>query len=379
MPSQAVALVQIAPHRQEFQEIPLPVLDEGAGLLRVEANGICGTDAESIDGTVSAVPADGGSPYPRINGHEIVGIVEDLGPNPRPGLKIGDRVAVNPFLPCGKCRACLRGENQMCRSHPLAPAVYGFIPTRHAPGLWGGYSTHIYLDPDVLLYPMPATLDPLTATLWNPLAGAIGWSVLAPGTRLGDTVAILGTGQRGLACVAAVKLAGASMVLATGLTRDRHKLDLALDFGADTVVDVEQEDLVDIAMQITGGVGFDIVVDTTPHTTRPTLDGLEIVRIGGTLVTAGVKTPTMDGFPIGRITTRNITVIGVAGQSNEAYQRAADIVASGALALKRLRTHVFGFDQFDLALDTLLGRVEGEKAINVVVTPTFTADGSTPS
>ncbi|MDR5701594.1 zinc-dependent alcohol dehydrogenase [Agromyces aerolatus] len=373
MTSSATALVQTGPKEQHFEEIPFPKLPPGAALLRVEANGICGSDVESFLGEDRIVPAD--RKYPRINGHEIVGVIEDLGPKTkhREGLNIGDRVAVNPVIPCGRCEPCTDGRMHMCAAGRFAVPVYGFIPTTVSPGLWGGYSTHVYLDPDTVVYPFPADFDPLTATLWNPLGGAIQWSIMTPGHRAGQSVVVLGSGQRGLAIVAAQRAVGSGLIVATGLTRDRHKLDLALEFGADAVIDVEQQDPVEAVLELTGGQGADLVIDTVPKITSTTLQGLQMVKTGGTFVNIGVKEATVDGFPIGRITSKNIRVIGAANSSIAAYRTAADLLIDGRVQLDKMRTHVFGFDRFEEALDTLEAKVPGTKSVNVVVTPTFTA------
>ena len=70
--------------------------------------------------------------------------------------------------------------------------MYGYVAVDHAPGLWGGYAQHQYLAPDSMLCPVPATLDAVTATLFNPLGAGIRWGVTMPGTRAGDVVARLG-------------------------------------------------------------------------------------------------------------------------------------------------------------------------------------------
>jgi alcohol dehydrogenase len=372
MTTSATALVQTGPREQHFEEIPFPVLPPGAALLRVEANGICGSDAEAFLGEDRNVPAD--RKYPRINGHEIVGVIEEMGPsvNYRKGLKVGDRVAVNPVIPCGKCGSCTDGRMHMCSAGRFDVPVYGFVPTTVGPGLWGGYSTHVYIDPDAILYPFPDDFDPLTATLWNPLGGAIQWSVMTPGHKVGQSVVVLGSGQRGLAIVAAQRAVGSGLIVATGLTRDQHKLELAREFGANVVVDVEKQDPVEAVMELTGGQGVDLVIDTVPKTTATTLQGLEMVKTGGTLVNIAVKAPTVDAFPIGRITTKNIRVIGAANSSIAAYQTAADMLISGQVVLDKMRTHVFGFDRFEEALDTLEAKNPGTRSVNVVVTPTFT-------
>ncbi|MEU6230415.1 zinc-binding dehydrogenase [Streptomyces sp. NPDC047042] len=378
MATSATALVQTGPRAVEFQEIPLPKLEAGAALLRVEANGICASDLDAFAGHGGGMDPSYKEQYPRINGHEIVGVIEELGPPSadRAGLKVGDRVAVNPWLACGSCPGCRRGDPQFCTGMDFRPSCYGFIPTWVGPSLWGGYSTHVYIHPRTILYPFPQEIDPLDAALWNPLSNGIQWAVLDAGVRLGSRVAILGSGQRGLASVAAAKAAGAGLVVSTGLTSDRHKLDMALRLGADAVFDVQTSDFVSEARALTGGQGFDVVIDTTPGAEQPVLDGIDILRTGGTFASAGIKGHTLGRFPIDLITVKGIRMIGVLGSSHQAMQMAADLVISRTLPLGELRTHVFGFDEFPRALEVLEGKIPEEQAINVVVTPTFTESSS---
>ena len=118
--------------------------------------------------------------------------------------------------------------------------MYGLIPADRAPGLWGGDAEFQYLAPDSMLLPVPDTLDPVVATLFNPLGAGIRWAVTVPETAPGAVVAVLGPGVRGLSAVAAVKEAGAAFVIVTGRgPHDAPRLATATDFGAALTVDVE--------------------------------------------------------------------------------------------------------------------------------------------
>ncbi len=374
----ATALVQTAPGNMEFQEIPLPDLSPGSLLVRVEANGLCHTDVDQFDASDSFT-ADDPHRFPRILGHEIVGVIESMGdPTPfREGLAIGDRVAINPFNGCESCPACRRGDRMDCSGWPTFNNVYGAIPTTYGPGLWGGYSTHVYVEPLGIVYPFPARVSALDASLWNLLAGGIQWGVMNSGLQLGAKVAVLGCGQRGLAVIAAVKAAGAGVIMTSGLARDRLKLDLARDFGADLAVDIEHESLLDAAHGLVGHAGFDVVIDTSPVSYQPILDAIDLLRPGGTLVTVGLKTQPVPDFPIDRVTLKNITIVGSKGQTPDAYSRAAALIISDEIPLGRMRTHVFGFDQLERAISVLRGDDPTQSAINIVITPTFSAtDGA---
>jgi threonine dehydrogenase-like Zn-dependent dehydrogenase len=364
--SNAVGLVQVAPKKCELQEFDLPVLAEGAVLVRVEANGLCASDIDAYEGIDSYW--DGRQ---RILGHEIVGVIEDMGQKtkPRDPFNVGDRVAVNPFVVCGMCTACLRGDQQGCNGTRVR-LRYGAVPTEVAPALWGGYATHVYIPPSGILYKVPDGISALDATLWNPISGGYEWAVVRGGVKAGDKVLILGPGQRGLASIFAIRHAGADQVVLSGLDRDSFKLDLALELGADAVINVEKENLVDRANELTGGDGFDVVIDTTPNATQPLIDALDVVARAGTIVAIGIKNRNVDGFPIDRLLMKRIRLQGWVGQSNDSFQRALDLIGSRRYPVEKLRTHVYGFDKLGTAIDVLSGVNTTEKAVNVVVTPT---------
>ena len=100
--------------------------------------------------------------------------------------------------------------------------------------------------------------------MFNPLGAGFAWAVDAASLQPGDSIAILGPGQRGLCAVIAAREAGASRVIITGLHRDAHKLGLARELGAEVTIDVEAQDPVQRVMELTDGQGMDVVLDTTP-------------------------------------------------------------------------------------------------------------------
>jgi threonine dehydrogenase-like Zn-dependent dehydrogenase len=368
--STATALVQTGPRALEVREFPFPKLPPGAALLRVEACGMCGSDVEYYNG-LEVINAN---TYPRILGHEFVGVIEELGPDSanRKGLKVGDRVAVDMILACGTCWMCIRDPNRMfCEGYPFKPAFYGAIPTTVEPSLWGGYASHAYIHPDTILYPIPDHISALTATLWNPLAAGIQWADIYPGTTAGTTIAIFGAGQRGLSSVIAAKSAGASLVIITGLSQDEHKLALAREFGADVTIDVEKQDVVDEIMRLTNGLGVDVVVDMTAGATQPVKDAIASVRPGGFIVYYGIKGQTVPDFPIDQAIFKGVTIQTATGLSADSFRRATELIISERFPLDKLRTHVFGMSEVEHAMDVLIGRDPNEHALNVVLTPDF--------
>src|SRR3954454_4508862 len=244
-------------HRLEATTFERPPAGDDDGWLRIEACGLCGTDHEQWSGHIKA-------DYPYIPGHEIVGVVEEVGDAAahRWGVQPGDRGAVEVFLSCRQCEACRAGQYRRCARHGVRH-FYGFISSDETPGLWGGYATHLYLHPDALLLPVPPGLDPVLATAFNPLGAGIRWGVTVPRLTEGEVVAVLGPGIRGLSVAAAAKDAGASFVAMTGLgPRDLPRLEQAKAFGVDLAIDVATTDPVK-ALRDAGLPGADVVVDVT--------------------------------------------------------------------------------------------------------------------
>jgi threonine dehydrogenase-like Zn-dependent dehydrogenase len=246
---------------------------------------------------------------------------------------------------------------------------YGFVPMTVEPALWGGYATHLYLHPKAVVHKVPAKVRADVAVLFNPLGAGVRWGVTLPRTTIGQTIVVLGPGQRGIAASVAAKIAGARLVIVTGLTRDRHKLDLALELGADVAIDVEREDLVPRVRELTDGHMADVVLDVTANATQPVIDAVDLVRPGGTIVLGGLKGTAVPSFPSDKIVLRGITVIGARGVTADGYRDALSIIGSERFALERMRTHTFALADAERAIQVLAGEVPGEHAVNVVITP----------
>src|SRR5690606_9754269 len=243
------AAVQVAPRTIELRAFPRPTIGPDDGLLRVEANGICGSDVESYRGHL------GMGRGPTIPGHEPMGIVEEVGERAaeRWGVQPGDRVALEVIVPCRSCHDCLTGRYQACRHRKYGHGVTGIdVP----PSLWGGFAEHLYLTPGAVLHKIDKTLPAELAVMFNPLGAGVRWAVHLGEVGLGDTVRVRGAGQRGLACVIAARAAGAGTIIVTGLEADAHKLALAKEFGADHTIVVDgpdAEDTVERVREITDG------------------------------------------------------------------------------------------------------------------------------
>src|SRR5215470_581440 len=140
-PKTTRAVVQTGPQALELRELPIPDIDDDSALLRVEACGICGSDAEQLAGTIPVQ-------YPVVPGHEPLGVIERIGDRAakRWGVDVGDRVAVETPIPCGHCRACREGRYQVCRGRGGGLFGHGYVPLSRPPGIWGAYADFMHLD-----------------------------------------------------------------------------------------------------------------------------------------------------------------------------------------------------------------------------------------
>lgn len=266
-PRKITAAVQTAPTKIELREFARPRIGPDDGILRVEACGICGTDVELYSGGLKIVE------HPFIPGHEPLGIIDELGERAasRWGVQAGDRIAVEPLIACGVCEACLAGARTACSNH----VNYGFTSIGIEPGVWGAYADYMYLHPRTIVHKVARDLPAEIAVMYNPLGAGVRWATSVPATRLGDSVVVLGSGQRGLSCVIAAKVAGAAPIIVTDLARASHKLEIAFEFGADYAIVADQQDAVAQVAKLTAGRGADVVVDVTGATQTVTdaIDG----------------------------------------------------------------------------------------------------------
>jgi alcohol dehydrogenase len=339
MTQRSRALVLEQPRHLVTRELPVPEIGDDDGVLRVEACGLCGTDHEEFTGEL--FPG-----YAFVPGHETVGTIERIGSRAaeRWGVRVGDRVALEVFQSCRECARCHAGEYRRCERHGLAD-MYGIVPVTRAPGLWGGYAEYHYLAPDSMLLPVPAALDSVTATLFNPLGAGIRWAVTLPETQPGAVVAVLGPGVRGIAATAAAIAAGAGFVLVTGRgARDATRLDSARIFGADLTVDVEDTDPVGALRAATGGLA-DIVVDVTAKAPAALGQAVRLARPGGTIVLAGTRgNDATPGFSADLVVFKELRVIGALGVDAPAYRAALELLASRRFPFEALPRRVADFD-----------------------------------
>src|SRR3954451_15825470 len=266
------AATLLGPRQLVVRSYPYPAeLEPGAVLLRMLASGICGTDKHTFRGETGQYAGTSNArstPYPIIQGHENVGVVEALGEGgarARDGslLAVGDRVVPAPNRGCGECRMCARGfPYYLCRRLEN----YGnSLSSSEAPHLFGGWAGHLYLKPGTAVFRVPDELPDEVAVLTEIFAVTHSLERAArlpspAGFRPGGSVAVVGVGALGLAHAVKASLMGAARVLAVDPSRRRRELAArvaaaeTVEAGTDAIAEVRER---------SGGEGVDVVVDAT--------------------------------------------------------------------------------------------------------------------
>jgi 2-desacetyl-2-hydroxyethyl bacteriochlorophyllide A dehydrogenase len=327
------AAVILQPKRIETQELPIPEPAPGELLVRVMASGICGTDVHIFQGEYM------GS-YPIIPGHEFAGIVEKVG-SAVTRFKAGDRVAVEPNLPCDNCVNCLNNRQNFCLNwqavgvtRPGGMAQYASVPEKAV------------FDIGDLPFEQGAFMEPLSCVLH-------GLERLDLGSAA--RVAILGAGPIGLLLLQGLHLHGAAEVVAVDKNPDR--VALARSMGADrslTGLDDLERDSYDAVVDATG------VVEVMSRT-------LEFARPGGKILLFGVppsgQTMTVEAFPIFR---KGLTILSSFTSLRNSYQ-ALGLLRSGRVPVEQLISHRLPLEELRQGIELIMaGR---EKVFKVMILP----------
>jgi 2-desacetyl-2-hydroxyethyl bacteriochlorophyllide A dehydrogenase len=323
------ALVYEGPERLEIEELPDPEPAPGGAVVRVLACGICGTDLRIVKGAHRAYA--GG--VRRIPGHEIVAEVVAVGNGA--DTAVGDRVFVAPNLGCGECAACRVGHVNLC----LRPGAFGIT-------FDGGFAELMAVPANAVregnLLPLPETLDPVSASVIEPLACVLRGQ-RAVDVHAGDTVLVCGAGPIGLLHVVLAEAAGATVIVSEPHEARRAQ---AATFGAAHTIDPTAEDLGAAVRAATDGLGADVVITAVPVASVQT-QALELAAIGGRINFFGGL--PRDGSTIAidsnLIHYRELRITGTTANDTDDCRRALALAAEGRVDLDRLVTSRFTLEE----------------------------------
>jgi 2-desacetyl-2-hydroxyethyl bacteriochlorophyllide A dehydrogenase len=312
-------------------------------VVDVESISVCGTDVHQLEGRIE-------TPFPRVPGHDFAGRVSEVGDNVDPGL-VGTPVAVKPSLPCMECAVCADKNFDEC-------------PRKKLMGLWSdGCMTEKVAVPAVNLVPRPDDVPAWQACLLEPLAVGLN-TIDRIGTRLGDTVLVLGQGPIGLCMTRLAALSGAGKLIVTDARDEVFGISTA--WGATHTINVRNTDPVAAVAELTDGVGADIVIETSGY---PDSAGmvLDVLRKKGKLAMVGFA-KDLPPLPIIPMLMKTLTLFAVGGNGGFGqYERSLELLHTGRVELDKLVTHRFSLDDVAEALDTGLHRKGG--AIKIVIAP----------
>ena len=312
------AIVCEKPYRFAMKETALPERREGEALIRIRRIGICGTDLHAYRGNQPYFV------YPRILGHELAAEVVDIGANGQ-GLRPGDRVAVMPYLECGRCVACRNGKPNCC----VRLNVLGVHQD-------GGMREYMTVPADHLL---PANdMKPEQAALVECLSiGA--HAVRRAEVRPGENVLVIGAGPIGLGVMKYAKLAGANVIALDmnaqrlRFCRDWAPADRTVELGGDPVRTVEA---------LTDGDFPTVVFDATGNA-KSMESALQYTAHGGRLVYVGlVKADVTFSDP--EFHKRELTILGSRNATREDFERVLASLRDGHVDTDAFITHRVPFD-----------------------------------
>jgi threonine dehydrogenase-like Zn-dependent dehydrogenase len=326
------AIVLEAPRQFRAATFPVPETGEAEFLLEVEMVTICGGDVIEFEGRNRKAR------YPLILGHELVGRVARIGSQAaaRLGVGAGARVSVEPYIGCGRCAYCRRGDYHFC-SEGL---VYGVtVPADRPPHLWGAYAEYLYGAPGARVHPIGEDVPAPAACLTSVVGNAVRWIRTRGRARVGEPVLIVGGGVQGLASTIVAHEAGLGPIVVVARGRNPRKVELAHRFGASAVVDPERDDVQERIADALGALPLELAVECTGA--QPMIDlALEALGMGGRLVQAGTRGGAPVSIDLDALVFKEIDLVGGLGQAGDT-ELAARIVNSGRYPIEEMVTHTF--------------------------------------
>ena len=316
--------------RMEVIEVPEPPPPQaGEVVVRPDAVGICGSDFHFFAGELQIFD---GSPYPRIQGHELTATVERVGPQTPAGLSLGTRVAIHPLSACGHCYPCRVGRPNVCDNFSL-------IGIHTDGGL-----QQLLAVPAAQVFPI-AVDEPAVAALAEPVSIAVR-SLHRSRIEPGERVVILGAGPIGQAIHLLALERGASTLL---VDRVQSRLELGAANGAEPLLWEDAEQVVKACREWSGGEGPPLVFDAT-GAPEPIRAAADMVASAGRVTVVGMSGEVV-GLRIGAFTEKEIDILGVSCCGSEEFGEAVGFVERHGHSLERLISRRFPLERAPEALD----------------------------
>lgn len=354
----------------QVEEIRTPRPKEGEVLIKVSACGMCHSDLHVISGAIAF-------PLPCVLGHEVAGeIVELGGHNEHTGLRVGDRVAGAFLMPCGQCRACAAGRDDLCGPffdlNRLKGRLYDDttrLAELNGDPIWmysmGGLAQYSVI-PSTSVTVLPDEIDPVSGAILG-CAAMTGYGAVRRGADLrhGESVAVVAVGGVGSNIIQIAKAFGASKIIAIDIADD--KLEDARRLGATDVVNSSQSNVRDRVFKLTDGLGVDVAFEVLG---RPQTWGnaLDVLSDGGRMVPiglgAGVQTAEVE---INRTVRRSQSIHGSYGaRTRQDLPEVVRMAAEGQIDYQSIVSRRFSLDEAPVGYQLLReGGIRGRAVVDM--------------
>jgi len=317
---------------------PVPLPGQGEVLVRVKAVGVCGSDVhwwrEGAIGNDRIVT-------PLVLGHECAGVIKN-------GARAGQRVAVDPACPCGRCEFCREGNPNLCPELRFAG---------HAP--YDGALREVIAWPEHCLVPLPDSMSDSEGAMLEPLGVAL-YSVDCARVKPGNSIAVFGCGTIGLSVLQVARASGASSIFAAELAALPHRLKAARSFGA-SVFEARGGQEVEDIFKATAGRGVDVAFEAAGDPVAVE-SAVAAVKPGGRVILIGIAREDRTAFTSSVARRKDLT-INVIHRMKHTYPRAIQLVTGGQVDVHSLVTHHFRLEDVERAYSC----AEKREGIKVVV------------
>ncbi len=323
--------VMTGPMKMEWIEKDIPQITEKEVLIRLEYVGVCGSDLHFYkEGRLANWVPDG----PLVLGHEPSGVIVEAG-SMVTDLKVGDRVAIEPGVPCGECEECRKGLYNLCKS-----VKFMAIP-KEKDGVFSEYCAH---DAS-MCFKLPENVSTLEGALMEPLAVGMHACELS-GAKLGEKAVVLGCGCIGLVTIMSLRARGVSEIYAVDVLDKR--LQKAKEVGATRVFNGKTEDI-EAFVKTLPGEGVDQVYECAGNR-HTTLQTCRLIKRGGKVTLVGVSPEPVLELDIATLNAMEGTIYSVYRYRN-LYPSAILAVNSKRIPLKSIVSHTYDFSEVIEAVD----------------------------
>ncbi|KAF2470958.1 GroES-like protein [Lindgomyces ingoldianus] len=337
-----------APRSVIYEDRPIPKLKSPYDVIvKPRWTGICGSDVHYwVEGRIGHFVVES----PMVLGHESAGVISTVGDKVQ-SLKVGDRVAMEPGVPCRRCVRCKEGKYNLC-------ADMAFAATPPFDGTLARY----YSLPEDYCYKLPDDMSLEEGALIEPTSVAVHITRQAS-VKPGDSVVVFGAGPVGLLCCAVAKAYGATKVVTVDINEER--LQFALKYAATAAFRSRKESPDESAKRLIQecdlGPGADVIIDASGAEVC-IQTAIHALRMGGTYVQGGMGKPDIN-FPIMAMCTKELNVKGSFRYGSGDYQTAVDMVSTGRVSVKELITDKVKFDEAENAFRD----VKAGKGIKILI------------